>query len=94
MRLTRSVVLTDPAGESVRTACHPLTIRGDLAEQDGIQIPLGSLQLVVDEAVGADTDWRVDFRGLRYGISAIIPYLKRRIPQRVVLICSPESAGV
>ena len=93
MRLTKTVTLIDREGNPKDTRCHPLQARGSVAEEAGIQIPLGGLQLVVWLGV-ANQGWAVRYQGRSYEVISVIPYIKRRIPQREVLICSPVIGNV
>jgi len=78
--------LTSPDGDTRYVGCKPLTVRRSDIEDAGVKAAVGSLQLVVDEQ-GVTEDWNVEFRNQSYSIIAIQPYLKRRLPRRVVLIC-------
>ena len=93
MRLTERVTLIDTEGDEHETVCYPLLIRGGEAEESGVRVPQGALQLVIDEQ-GVTEDWTVVFKTRQYGIAGIVPYLKRKLPTRVVLACIPEVEGV
>ena len=93
MRLTKTVTLVQPGGETEDTRCHPLMVRGSATEDAGIQIPLGGLQLVVWRGM-ALPGWAVIYQGKSYEVISVVPYIKRRVPQREVLICSPVIGNV
>ena len=86
MRLREHVTLIPPVGDAVETVCHPMIARGSEIEQAGVRVEQGGIQLIIDQQ-SVTPQWDVDFRGRRYGVTAIVPYLKRRYPKRDVLIC-------
>ena len=93
MRLTKTITIVPPEGKRFDTSCHPLMVRGSVAEDAGIQIPLGGLQLVVWRGI-AEQGWAVIYQGKSYEIISVDPYIKRKVPQREVLVCSPVIGNV
>ena len=94
MRLTEVVKLIPPGDDpSFDVHCHPLSIRGSIAEEAGVLIPLGGLQLVIRKHE-VDEDWLVKYKGRSYEVMAVLPYIKRRVPQREVIICGPVKGDV
>ena len=86
MRITETCTLIQPDETRIDTMCFAIQVRGSDAEEGGVRIALGSLQIVIDSQ-GVTEDWNVEFRGRLYGIAAITPYLKRKYPKRDVLMC-------
>ena len=90
VRLTHRIKAHLPGGTTVSLPCRPMTLRVAETEEAGTQVPVGSLQLLINRHASANTDWRVDFENQRYGVIGVIPFLRQRLPKRQVLICAPE----
>ena len=92
MRLVDRVELIN-GDERRYAACQAILARGSVAEEAGILIPLGSIQLVVDRQ-GITERWLVRYQDKNYEVISIIPYLKVSNPRRDVLVCSPVLGNV
>ena len=90
MKMNSRVILIDPAGLRIFTACKLVFTRGSDDEQAGVGVPAGQVQLLVDES-GVTEDWSVEFDGRPYSVASVMPYIARRIPRRFVLVCTPEG---
>ena len=92
MRLVDRVELIN--GDERRfTVCQAISVRGSVAEEAGVQVPLGGIQLVIDKQ-GVTERWLVRYQDKNYEVISVIPYLKVRNPRRVVLVCNPVFGDV
>ena len=95
MNLTDQIVLIDPEGKRHPGHGKALQASAYEAEQDSLQIPTGSIRIVVPRWSAIQVDsWRIEFAWQTYTIIGITPYMKQRIPPRIVLLCQPGASSV